>query len=187
MLPVGAHINVAEHQEVSAGDVLAKIPRETTKTKDITGGLPRVAELFEARKPKEFAVISEIDGVVSFGRDTKGKRKVVVTPDIGEPRDYLISKGKHISVHEGDRVRAGESLMQGSSNPHDILGILGEKALAKYLVDEIQEIYRLQGVRINDKHIEVIVKQMLRRVRIKESGDSDFLMGRPGGEVAVRG
>ena len=177
MLPVGAHINVTEHQEVSAGDVLAKIPRETTKTKDITGGLPRVAELFEARKPKEFAVISEIDGVVSFGRDTKGKRKVVVTPDVGEPREYLISKGKHISVHEGDRVRAGESLMQGSSNPHDILGILGEKALAKYLVDEIQEIYRLQGVRINDKHIEVIVKQMLRRVRIKESGDSDFLMG----------
>ncbi len=177
MLPVGAHINVVEHQDVSAGDVLAKIPRETTKTKDITGGLPRVAELFEARKPKEFAVISEIDGVVSFGRDTKGKRKVVVTPDVGEPRDYLISKGKHISVHEGDRVRAGESLMQGSSNPHDILGILGEKALAKYLVDEIQEIYRLQGVRINDKHIEVIVKQMLRRVRIKESGDSDFLMG----------
>ncbi len=177
MLPVGAHINVAEHQEVSAGDVLAKIPRETTKTKDITGGLPRVAELFEARKPKEFAVISEIDGVVSFGRDTKGKRKVVVTPDVGEPREYLISKGKHISVHEGDRVRAGESLMQGSSNPHDILGILGEKALAKYLVDEIQEIYRLQGVRINDKHIEVIVKQMLRRVRIKESGDSDLLMG----------
>ena len=177
MLPVGAHINVTEHQEVSPGDVLAKIPRETTKTKDITGGLPRVAELFEARKPKEFAVISEIDGVVSFGRDTKGKRKVLVTPDVGEPREYLISKGKHISVHEGDRVRAGESLMQGSSNPHDILGILGEKALAKYLVDEIQEIYRLQGVRINDKHIEVIVKQMLRRVRIKESGDSDFLMG----------
>ena len=177
MLPVGAHINVTEHQEVSPGDVLAKIPRETTKTKDITGGLPRVAELFEARKPKEFAVISEIDGVVSFGRDTKGKRKVMVTPDVGEPREYLISKGKHISVHEGDRVRAGESLMQGSSNPHDILGILGEKALAKYLVDEIQEIYRLQGVRINDKHIEVIVKQMLRRVRIKESGDSDFLMG----------
>ena len=177
MLPVGAHINVTEHQEVTAGDVLAKIPRETTKTKDITGGLPRVAELFEARKPKEFAVISEIDGVVSFGRDTKGKRKVVVTPDVGEPREYLISKGKHISVHEGDRVRAGEALMQGSSNPHDILGILGEKALAKYLVDEIQEIYRLQGVRINDKHIEVIVKQMLRRVRIKESGDSEFLVG----------
>ncbi len=154
-----------------------KIPRETTKTKDITGGLPRVAELFEARKPKEFAVISEIDGQVSFGKDTKGKRKVVVTPEVGEPREYLIPKGKHIGVHEGDMIKAGEPLMEGSSNPHDILTILGEKALAKYLVDEIQEIYRLQGVRINDKHIEVIVRQMLRRVRIKEVGDTDFLVG----------
>ena len=161
----------------SAGDVIAKIPRETTKTKDITGGLPRVAELFEARKPKEFAVVTEIDGVVSFGKDTKGKRKVVVTPEVGEPREYLIPKGKHISVHEGDFVRAGEPLMDGSSNPHDILTILGEKALAKYLVDEVQEIYRLQGVRINDKHIEVIVRQMLRRVRIKEVGDTEFLIG----------
>jgi len=177
LLPVGAHINVQEGQTVSAGDVLAKIPRETTKTKDITGGLPRVAELFEARKPKEFAVISEIDGVVAFGKDTKGKRKVVITPEVGEPREYLIPKGKHISVHEGDRVKAGEPLMDGSSNPHDILNILGEKALAKYLVDEVQEIYRLQGVRINDKHIEVIVRQMLRRVRIKEVGDADFLIG----------
>ena len=177
LLPVGAHINVQEGQMVSAGDVVAKIPRETTKTKDITGGLPRVAELFEARKPKEFAVISEIDGVVSFGKDTKGKRKVVITPDVGEPREYLIQKGKHISVHEGDRIKAGEPLMDGSSNPHDILNILGEKALAKYLVDEVQEIYRLQGVRINDKHIEVIVRQMLRRVRIKEVGDTDFLVG----------
>ncbi|MFQ5849772.1 MAG: DNA-directed RNA polymerase subunit beta' [Candidatus Binatia bacterium] len=177
LLPVGAHINVQEGQAIAAGDVLAKIPRETTKTKDITGGLPRVAELFEARKPKEFAVISEIDGVVSFGRDTKGKRKVIVTPDVGEPREYLIQKGKHISVHEGDWVKAGEPLMQGSSNPHDILNILGEKALAKYLVDEVQEIYRLQGVRINDKHIEVIVRQMLRRVRINEIGDTDFLVG----------
>ncbi|MBI4515072.1 MAG: DNA-directed RNA polymerase subunit beta' [Deltaproteobacteria bacterium] len=176
-LPVGAHIHVGEGQKVSAGDVIAKIPRETTKTKDITGGLPRVAELFEARKPKEFAVISEIDGTISFGKDTKGKRKVVVTPEVGEPREYLIPKGKHISVHEGDQVRAGEALMDGSSNPHDILTILGEKALAKYLVDEVQEIYRLQGVRINDKHIEVIVRQMLRRVRIKEVGDSDFLIG----------
>jgi DNA-directed RNA polymerase subunit beta' len=176
-LPVGAHIAVSEGQAVSAGDVIAKIPRETTKTKDITGGLPRVAELFEARKPKEFAIISEIDGVVSFGKDTKGKRKVVVTPEVGEPREYLIPKGKHISVHEGDSVRAGEALMDGSSNPHDILSILGEKALAKYLVDEVQEIYRLQGVRINDKHIEVIVRQMLRRVRIKEVGDSEFLVG----------
>jgi DNA-directed RNA polymerase subunit beta' len=177
LLPVGAHINVQEGQTVYAGDVLAKIPRETTKTKDITGGLPRVAELFEARKPKEFAVISEIDGIVSFGKDTKGKRKVIVTPEVGEPREYLIPKGKHISVHDGDRIRAGEALMDGSSNPHDILNILGEKALAKYLVDEVQEIYRLQGVRINDKHIEVIVRQMLRRVRIKEVGDTDFLVG----------
>ncbi len=177
LLPVGAHINVQDGQTVNPGDIVAKIPRETTKTKDITGGLPRVAELFEARKPKEFAVISEIDGVVSFGKDTKGKRKVVVTPDFGEPREYLIQKGKHISLHEGDRVKAGESLMDGSPNPHDILNILGEKALAKYLVDEIQEIYRLQGVRINDKHIEVIVRQMLRRVRIKEVGDTEFLVG----------
>jgi len=176
-LPVGSYINTAEGTTVHAGDVIAKIPRETTKTKDITGGLPRVAELFEARKPKEFAVISEIDGQVSFGKDTKGKRKVVVTPEVGEPREYLIAKGKHIGVHEGDMVRAGEPLMEGSSNPHDILTILGEKALAKYLVDEIQEIYRLQGVRINDKHIEVIVRQMLRRVRIKEVGDTDFLVG----------
>jgi DNA-directed RNA polymerase subunit beta' len=176
-LPVGAYINVPEATQVYPGDVIAKIPRETTKTKDITGGLPRVAELFEARKPKEFAVISEIDGQVSFGKDTKGKRKVVVTPEVGEPREYLIPKGKHIGVHEGDMIKAGEPLMEGSSNPHDILTILGEKALAKYLVDEIQEIYRLQGVRINDKHIEVIVRQMLRRVRIKEVGDTDFLVG----------
>jgi len=177
LLPVGAHIHVSEGQGLAAGDVIVKIPRETTKTKDITGGLPRVAELFEARKPKEFAIISEIDGVVSFGKDTKGKRKVVVTPEVGEAREYLIPKGKHISVHEGDAVRAGEPLMDGSSNPHDILTILGEKALAKYLVDEVQEIYRLQGVRINDKHIEVIVRQMLRRVRIKEVGDTEFLVG----------
>jgi DNA-directed RNA polymerase subunit beta' len=176
-LPVGAYISVTESAAVKAGDVIARIPRETTKTKDITGGLPRVAELFEARKPKEFAVISEIDGQVSFGKDTKGKRKVVVTPEVGEPREYPIPKGKHIGVHEGDVVKAGEPLMEGSSNPHDILTILGEKALAKYLVDEIQEIYRLQGVRINDKHIEVIVRQMLRRVRIKEVGDTDFLVG----------
>ncbi|HXJ37018.1 MAG TPA: DNA-directed RNA polymerase subunit beta' [Candidatus Eisenbacteria bacterium] len=177
LIPVGAHLNVVEGQPVAAGDIVAKIPRETTKTKDITGGLPRVAELFEARKPKEFAVVSEIDGVISFGKDTKGKRKVIVTPEVGEPREYLIPKGKHISVHEGDFVKAGEPLMDGSSNPHDILTILGEKALAKYLVDEVQEIYRLQGVRINDKHIEVIVRQMLRRVRIKEVGDTDFLIG----------
>jgi DNA-directed RNA polymerase subunit beta' len=176
MLPVGANIIVPEDEMVQAGDVLAKIPRETTKTKDITGGLPRVAELFEARKPKEFAVLTEIDGVVTFGKDSKGKRKVVVTPEFGEPIEYLIPKGKHISVHEGDNVLAGEPLMDGPRNPHDILRVLGEKELAKYLVDEVQEVYRLQGVAINDKHIETIVRQMLRRVRILEVGDTDFLL-----------
>lgn len=177
LLPVGANIMIKEGEEAHAGDVIAKIPRETTKTKDITGGLPRVAELFEARKPKEFAIISEIDGLVSFGKDTKGKRKVIVTPEVGEPKEYLIPKGKHISVHSGDWVQAGEPLMEGSTNPHDLLGIKGEKDLAKYLVDEVQEVYRLQGVKINDKHIEVIVRQMLRRVRVKEAGDTDFLAG----------
>ena len=177
LLPVGSNINVADGQRVEAGDVLAKIPRETTKTKDITGGLPRVAELFEARKPKEFAVISEIEGTVSFGKDTKGKRKVLITPEVGEAREYLIPRGKHISVREGDYVRPGEPLMDGSSNPHDILGVLGERELAKSLVDAIQEIYRLQGVRIHDKHIEVIVRQMMRRVLVTEVGDSDFLVG----------
>jgi DNA-directed RNA polymerase subunit beta' len=179
LLPVGANLAVIEGQEVAAGDVLAKMPRETAKTKDITGGLPRVAELFEARKPKDFAIVSEIDGTISFGPDSRGKRHVIVTPDLedAEPKEYLIPKGKHISVHEGDRVRAGEALMDGSSNPHDILRIKGEKDLAKYLVDEVQEVYRLQGVRINDKHIEVIVRQMLRRVRVKEVGDTDFLVG----------
>ncbi|RNC69374.1 MAG: DNA-directed RNA polymerase subunit beta' [Desulfuromonadales bacterium] len=175
-LPVGANISVHEDSFVNAGDVIAKIPRETTKTKDITGGLPRVAELFEARKPKDFAVISEIDGIVTFGKDAKGKRKVIVTPEIGEPKEYLIPKGKHISVHENDYVRAGEALMDGSSNPHDILRVLGLKELAKYLVDEVQEVYRLQGVKINDKHIEVIVRQMLRRVRIKDVGETTFLI-----------
>ena len=175
-LPVGANISVSEESFVNAGDVIAKIPRETTKTKDITGGLPRVAELFEARKPKDFAVISEIDGIVSFGKDAKGKRKVIVTPEVGEAKEYLIPKGKHISVHEGDHVKAGEPLMDGSSNPHDILRVLGVKELARYLVDEVQEVYRLQGVKINDKHIETIVRQMLRRVRIKESGDTGLLV-----------
>ncbi len=177
LLPVGANINVRAGQRVEAGDVLAKIPRETTKTKDITGGLPRVAELFEARKPKGFAVISEIEGAVSFGKDTKGKRKVLITPEVGEAREYLIPRGKHISVREGDYVRPGEPLMAGSSNPHDILGVLGERELAKSLVDAIQEIYRLQGVRIHDKHIEVIVRQMMRRVLVTEVGDSHFLIG----------
>jgi DNA-directed RNA polymerase subunit beta' len=175
-LPVGATIAVSEGDRVEAGDIVARIPRETTKTKDITGGLPRVAELFESRKPKEHAVISEIDGVVGFGKDTKGKRKVVVTPDRGEAKEYLISKSKHLSVREGDPIHAGEPLMDGAANPHDILRVLGEKALAKYLVDEVQEVYRLQGVKINDKHIETIVRQMLRRVRVIDVGDTGFLV-----------
>ncbi|MBW1732026.1 MAG: DNA-directed RNA polymerase subunit beta' [Deltaproteobacteria bacterium] len=176
-LPVGAIIMVNEGDVVWPGQVLAKIPRETTKTKDITGGLPRVAELFEVRKPKETAIISEIDGVVSFGKYTKGKRKMTITPEVGEAVDYYIPKGKHVSVLEGDYVRAGEALMDGSVNPHDILRIRGVKELAKYLVDEVQEVYRLQGVRINDKHIEVIVRQMLRQVSVTDPGDSHFLVG----------
>jgi len=175
-LSVGANITVLEGAEIAAGDILAKVPRETAKTKDITGGLPRVAELFEARRPKECAVISEIDGVVQMGKATKGKRKVIVKPEFGEEKEYLIPIGKHIAVHEGDTVRAGEALMDGSSNPHDILKVLGEKELAKYLVDEIQEVYRLQGVRIHDKHIEVIVRQMLRWVRVRDVGDTKFLV-----------
>ncbi len=176
MLPVGANISVEEGITIHAGTIIAKIQRETTKTKDITGGLPRVAELFEARKPKEVAIITEIDGVVSYGKDSKGKRKIVVTPEIGEPKEYLVAKGKHIAVHGGDYLRAGEELVDGSSNPHDILRVLGVKELAKYLVDEVQEVYRLQGVKINDKHIETIVRQMLRRVEIKDVGDTVFLV-----------
>ena len=176
-LPVGAHIFVKEGDEVFAGDVLVKIPRETTKTKDITGGLPRVVELFEARRPKECSVVTEIDGEVSYGKDTKGKRKVTISPEIGSAKDYMIPKNKHVSVHEGDFVRAGEPLMDGAVDPHDILRIRGEKDLAKYLVNEVQEVYRLQGVRINDKHIEVIVRQMLKRVKIKEPGDTDMIEG----------
>jgi DNA-directed RNA polymerase subunit beta' len=174
-LSVGVNIVVSEGDEVRAGDILAKIPRETTKTKDITGGLPRVAELFEARKPKDYAVISEIDGMVAFGKDAKGKRKIIVTPEVGEEKEYLIPKGKHISVQEGDRVTSGDALMDGVNNPHDLLAIKGEKELARYLVDEVQEVYRLQGVKINDKHMEVIVRQMLRRVRITDPGDTIFI------------
>jgi DNA-directed RNA polymerase subunit beta' len=176
-LPVGAIINVPEGAEVYAADIIAKIPRETTKTKDITGGLPRVAELFEARKPKEQAVITEIDGRVEMGGFVKGMRKIVIRADNGETKEYLIPRGKHISVHEGDRVRAGEALMDGSPNPHDYLAVLGDRELQRYLVNEVQEVYRLQGVTINDKHIEIIVRQMLRRVRIEEVGDTEFVVG----------
>ncbi len=175
LLSVGVNIVVSEGDEVRAGDIIAKIPRETTKTKDITGGLPRVAELFEARKPKDFAVISEINGVVSYGKDAKGKRKIIVTPEVGEEKEYLIAKGKHISVQEGDQVIPGDALMSGVNNPHDLLAVKGEKELARYLVDEVQEVYRLQGVKINDKHMEVIVRQMLRRVKVTDPGDTAFI------------
>ncbi|MFC1886186.1 DNA-directed RNA polymerase subunit beta', partial [Thermodesulfobacteriota bacterium] len=177
-LPLNAIILVDESDEVKAGDIIAKLPRATTKTKDITGGLPRVAELFEVRKPKEIAVLSQIDGYVSISKAIKkGKQKVTVTPvDVGEKKEYLIPRGKHINVYEGDFIRAGEPLIGGSAIPQDILNIKGEVSLARYLVDEVQEVYRVQGVRINDKHIEVIVRQMMRRVKVMEAGDTDFII-----------
>jgi DNA-directed RNA polymerase subunit beta' len=176
-MPSNAHLMVANGEEVQAGDVVAKIPRETTKTKDITGGLPRVVELFEARKPRETAVISEIDGVVRQGGIVKGLRKILVVPDDGgEPKEYSLPRGVHVNVQEGDRVSAGEPLMDGPRNPHDILAVLGEKELQGYLVNEIQEVYRLQGVGINDKHIEVIVRQMMRWVKVEDVGDTEFLI-----------
>ncbi|MBA3638799.1 MAG: DNA-directed RNA polymerase subunit beta', partial [Acidobacteria bacterium] len=176
-MPSHAHLMIEDGDAVSAGQVLAKIPRETTKTKDITGGLPRVVELFEARKPRETAVISEIDGIVKHGGIVKGQRKIIIVPeDGGEPREYSLPRGVHVNVQESDRVRAGEPLMDGPSNPHDILSVLGEKALHAYLVNEIQEVYRLQGVNINDKHIEVIVRQMMRWVKIEDVGDTEFLI-----------
>jgi DNA-directed RNA polymerase subunit beta' len=176
-LPVGSNLIVDKDSDILPGDLIAKIHRETSKTKDITGGLPRVAELFEARKPKDSSTVSEIDGTVSFGKDTKGKRKLIVTADEGSFKEYSISKGRHLTVNEGDYVKKGEPLCDGPVNPHDILKVLGDKALAKYLVDEVQEVYRLQGVKINDKHIEVIVRQMLRKVKVVESGDTRFLSG----------
>ncbi len=175
-LPVNAILMKTEDDEAMAGDVIAKLPRATTKTKDITGGLPRVAELFEVRKPKEPTVLTEIDGYVTVAKGTKGKQKVTVTPtDIGEKKEYLIPKGRHLSVYDGDYVKAGEPLIGGSANPQDILNIKGEVALARYLVDEVQEVYRLQGVRINDKHIEVIISQMMRRVKVIDVGDTPFI------------
>jgi DNA-directed RNA polymerase subunit beta' len=176
LLPSGAHVLVEKNDSVSPGDILAKIPRETTKTKDITGGLPRVAELFEARRPKEQAIVAEIGGMVEFKGAQKGMRVVVVKGG-DEVREYLIPKGKHVSVHEGDWVRAGEPLMDGAVNPHNILDILGPKELQRYLVDEVQKVYRLQGVSINDKHIEIIVRQMMKKVRIEDPGDTMFLPG----------
>jgi DNA-directed RNA polymerase subunit beta' len=178
-MSVDAILSVENGAEVKAGDVLARIPRESSKTRDITGGLPRVAELFEARKPKDFAIISEVDGRVEFGKDYKTKRRIVVVPpeEGATPIEYLIPKGKHISVQEGDNVQKGDLLMDGNPVPHDILRVLGVEALASYLVNEIQEVYRLQGVRINDKHIEVIVRQMLQKVEIEDPGETTYLAG----------
>ena len=175
LMPTNAHVMVREGEDVHAGDILAKIPRATTKTKDITGGLPRVVELFEARKPRDPAVMAEINGIVKFGDVVKGSRKISITGDDGTVRDYAIPRGVHINVQEGERVKVGDPLMDGPRNPHDILAVLGEKALQTYLVNEIQEVYRLQGVNINDKHLEVISRQMLRWIKIEDIGDSEFL------------
>jgi DNA-directed RNA polymerase subunit beta' len=175
LMPMHAHLTVQDGDEVHAGDVLAKIPRATTKTKDITGGLPRVVELFEARKPRETAVISEINGIVKYGEIAKGMRKIYIVGDDGEQREYALPRGVHINVQEGERVKAGDPLMDGPRNPHDIMSVLGEKELQKYLVNEIQEVYRLQGVNINDKHLEVISRQMMRWVKVDDIGDTEFL------------
>jgi DNA-directed RNA polymerase subunit beta' len=175
LMPTHAHLMVRDGDVVHAADVLAKIPRETTKTKDITGGLPRVVELFEARKPRETAIISEIDGIVKFGEVAKGQRRIYVVGDDGEEREYSLPRGVHINVQEGERLKAGDPLMDGPRNPHDILAVLGEKELQKYLVNEIQEVYRLQGVNINDKHLEVISRQMMRWVKVEDIGDTEFL------------
>ena len=177
-LPVNTQITVKEGDEVQAGAVMAKVERETTKTKDITGGLPRVAELFEARKPANAAQISDIAGTIEFGPEVRGSRRVIVRPeDGGEPVTCSIPKGRYTIVNEGDYVRPGDQIMDGPTNPHDVLRVLGIKELAKYIVDEIQEVYRLQGVKIDDKHIEVIVSQMLKKVEITDSGDSLFVEG----------
>jgi DNA-directed RNA polymerase subunit beta' len=175
-IPAQTHVMVKHGAKVLAGDLLAKTPRKFSKTKDITGGLPRVAELFEARQPKDPAVISHIDGIVELGGATKGMRKVKILPPIGKQREYTIPPGKHLNVQSGDRVTAGQQLTDGPVIPQDILEVQGEDALRKYLLDEVQQVYRLQGVRTNDKHIEVIIRQMLRKVKIKDDpGDTPFL------------
>jgi DNA-directed RNA polymerase subunit beta' len=176
-VPTGSYLQIRKGNAVSEGDILVKIPRESSKSRDITGGLPRVAEIFEGRRPKDAAVVSEIDGVVEFGETERGNRRIKVKDDQGESKDYLIPLSKHLRVHEGDRVKAGDRLSEGSIDPHDVLRIMGENAVQRYLLDEIQAVYRLQGVTINDKHVEVIVGQMLRKVRIVKSGDTEFLEG----------
>jgi DNA-directed RNA polymerase subunit beta' len=198
VVPEGAQLMVEDGEEATAGMVLAKISREAYKTRDITGGLPRVAELFEARRPKDPATISEIDGVVRFGEIKRGKREIFVhhirtlkdgtiaTDDSAEPLLYEVPAGKHLRVHEGDRVRAGDRLTEGPVNPHDILQIKGPRAVQEYLLNEVQEVYRLQGVKINDKHIGVIVKQMLQKVRVQDPGDTEFLEGEHVDKVILR-
>ena len=176
-IPIGAHIRVQDKQKIRAGDLIAKIPRGHGKTRDITGGLPRVAELFEARKPKDPAIISEIDGIVEFGEDKKGRRTIIVKSPTGMSAEYTIPHGKHPNVYKDDRVFSGQQLTDGPVVPHDILRVCGDKVLQEYLLNEVQEVYRLQGVRINDKHIELIISQMLKKVKIEESGDSNFLVG----------
>jgi DNA-directed RNA polymerase subunit beta' len=178
-MSVDAILSVEDGQEIKAGDVVARIPREGAKTKDITGGLPRVAELFEARRPKDHAIIAEIDGYVRFGRDYKNKRRITIeaAEEGREPVEYMVPKGKHIPVQEGDFVQKGDYIMDGNPAPHDILAIMGVGALADYMINEVQEVYRLQGVKINDKHIEVIVRQMLKKWEISDSGDTTLLKG----------
>jgi DNA-directed RNA polymerase subunit beta' len=176
-LQAGSIVQMQDGQEVNVGDVLARIPQESSKTRDITGGLPRVADLFEARKPKEPSILAEVSGIISFGKDTKGKQRLVITQDDGETYEELIPKWRHVIVFEGERVEKGETIVDGEPNPHDILRLLGVEALDHYLVKEIQDVYRLQGVKINDKHIEVIVRQMLRKAEVVDGGDTRFLRG----------
>ena len=178
-MSVDAVLSVEDAQEIKAGDILARIPREGGRSKDITGGLPRVAELFEARRPKDHAIIAEIDGYVRFGKDYKNKRRIAIEPadDTMEKVEYMVPKGKHIPVQEGDFIKKGDYIMDGNPAPHDILAVMGVEALADYMIDEVQDVYRLQGVKINDKHIEVIVRQMLQKWEITESGDTTLLKG----------
>jgi DNA-directed RNA polymerase beta' subunit len=177
-LPANALLSLRNGDEVSEGDIIARIPQESSKTRDITGGLPRVADLFEARKPKESSILAEISGVVSFGKETKGKKRLVITPKDGsDPYEELIPKHRQMNVFEGESVEKGEVVSDGPSNPHDILRLLGVVELAKYITNEVQDVYRLQGVVINDKHIEVIVRQMLRKVEVTQAGDTDLIKG----------
>ncbi len=175
--PVGALITVRDGQQVAVGEVLARIPQESQKTRDITGGLPRVAELFEARSPKDAGMLADVTGTVSFGKDTKGKQRLVITDLEGVSHEFLIPKEKQVLVHDGQVVNKGEMIVDGPADPHDILRLQGIEKLATYIVDEVQDVYRLQGVKINDKHIEVIVRQMLRRVNIVDAGDTEFIPG----------